>query len=238
MVAHGFHGGLPCQQMGNYASGFRLRYISSLATHPEPRMLKILGKAASINVRKVLWTCEELNLPYEREDWGSGFKATSEPEFLALNPNAMVPVLLDDELVLWESNTICRYLCARERRHDLLPLQPRARAQVEKWMDWQMGELNNSWRYAFMSLVRHSPAHQDAALLAAGIAGWNAMMGVLEQQLQRSGAWVCGERFTLADIVLGLSVKRWLMAPMARPDYPAIAAYHARLAHKTAAFAG
>ena len=59
-------------------------------------MLKILGKAASINVRKVLWTCEELNLPYEREDWGSGFKATSEPEFLALNPNAMVPVLLDE----------------------------------------------------------------------------------------------------------------------------------------------
>ena len=201
-------------------------------------MLKILGKAASINVRKVLWTCEELNLPYEREDWGSGFKATSEPEFLALNPNAMVPVLLDEELVLWESNTICRYLCAREKRDDLLPPDPRARAQVEKWMDWQMGELNNSWRYAFMSLVRQSPAHQDAALLAAGIAGWNAMMGVLEQQLQHSGAHVCGERFTLADIVLGLSVKRWMMAPMARPAYPAIAAYHARLTHKTAAFAG
>ncbi len=201
-------------------------------------MLKILGKAASINVRKVLWTCEELNLPYEREDWGSGFKATSEPEFLALNPNAMVPVLLDEELVLWESNTICRYLCAREKRDDLLPPDPRARAQVEKWMDWQMGELNNSWRYAFMSLVRQSPAHQDAALLATGIAGWNTMMGVLEQQLQHTGAHVCGERFTLADIVLGLSVKRWLMAPMARPAYPAIAAYHARLAHKTAAFAG
>ena len=105
-------------------------------------------------------------------------------------------------------------------------------------MDWQMGDLNNSWRYAFMSLVRQSPAHQDAAQLAAGIAGWNKMMGVLEQQLQRTGAFVCGETFTLADIVLGLSVKRWLMAPMQRPDYPAIAAYHARLADKTAVFAG
>ena len=201
-------------------------------------MLKILGKAASINVRKVLWTCEERNLPYEREDWGSGFKPTSEPAFLALNPNAMVPVLVDDELVLWESNAICRYLCAKESREDLLPAAPRARAEVEKWMDWQMGELNNSWRYAFMSLVRHSPAHQDAAQLAAGIAGWNAMMGILEQQLQRTGAYVCGERFTLADIVLGLSVKRWRMAPLQHPDYPAIAAYHARLTHKTAAFAG
>ena len=201
-------------------------------------MLKILGKAASINVRKVLWTCEELDLPHEREDWGSGFRSTDDPAFLALNPNAMVPVLLDGDLVLWESNTICRYLCAQAGRDDLLPSMPRARAEVEKWMDWQMGDLNNSWRYAFMSLVRQSPAHQDAAQLAAGIAGWNKMMGVLEQQLQRTGAFVCGEQFTLADIVLGLSVKRWLMAPMQRPDYPAIAAYHARLADKTAVFAG
>ncbi|AQR68038.1 glutathione S-transferase [Janthinobacterium sp. LM6] len=201
-------------------------------------MLKILGKAASINVRKVLWTCEELDLPYEREDWGSGFRATDDPAFLALNPNAMVPVLVDGDLVLWESNTICRYLCAQADREDLLPSNPRARAEVEKWMDWQMGDLNNSWRYAFMSLVRHSPAHQDTAQLAAGIAGWNKMMGVLEQQLQRTGAYVCGEQFTLADIVLGLSVKRWLMAPMQRPEYPAIAAYHARLEGKTAVFAG
>lgn len=201
-------------------------------------MLKILGKAASINVRKVLWTCDELDLPYEREDWGSGFRATDDPGFLALNPNAMVPVLVDGDLVLWESNTICRYLCAQACRDDLLPSNPRARAAVEKWMDWQMGDLNNSWRYAFMSLVRHSPAHQDAAQLAAGIAGWNKMMGVLEQQLQRTGAYVCGEQFTLADIVLGLSVKRWLMAPMQRPACPAIAAYHARLADKTAVFAG
>lgn len=201
-------------------------------------MLKILGKAASINVRKVLWTCDELGLAYEREDWGSGFRATDDPAFLQLNPNAMVPVLVDGELVLWESNTICRYLCAQYGQGTLLPAAPRARAEVEKWMDWQLADLNNSWRYAFMSLVRQSPAHQDPAQLAAGIAGWNKMMGVLEQQLQTTGAYVCGEQFTLADIVLALSVKRWLMAPITRPDYPAIAAYHARLTDKTAVFAG
>jgi len=201
-------------------------------------MLKILGKAASINVHKVIWTCDELNLPFEREDWGVGFRATDDPAFMRLNPNAMVPVLIDGDLVLWESNTICRYLCANASRDDLLPSHPRARAEVEKWMDWQMGDLNNSWRYAFMSLVRHSPAHQDPALLAAGIAGWNRMMGILEQQLQKTGDYVSGEHFTLADIVLGLSVKRWLKTPMQRPDYPAIAAYGARLAGETAAFAG
>jgi hypothetical protein len=128
--------------------------------------LRILGKASSINVRKVLWTCHELGLSIEREDWGSGFQPTDTPAFRALNPNAMVPVLVEPseparggeaDFVLWESNTICRYLTAREGRHDLLGPTLHERARVEQWMDWQATELNNSWRYAFMALVRHSP---------------------------------------------------------------------------------
>lgn len=79
-------------------------------------MLKLLGKASSINVRKVLWTCHELEVALQREDWGSGFRSTQEPAFLALNPNGLVPVLIDGERVLWESNTICRYLVGREER--------------------------------------------------------------------------------------------------------------------------
>lgn len=195
--------------------------------------LKVLGKASSINVRKVLWTCAELGLDYEREDWGSGFAATDTPEFMALNPNAMVPVLIDADFVLWESNSICRYLAAREQRFDLLPAQPRERAVVEQWMDWQAGEFNNAWRYAFMSLVRQSPAHQDAKLLAAGMAGWHRHVEILARRLEQTGAYVASAEFSLADVVLGLSAQRWLMAPLdshGRPELPAIAAYCERLA--------
>ncbi|MFY7866594.1 glutathione S-transferase family protein [Roseateles sp.] len=198
-------------------------------------MLKILGKASSINVRKVLWTCTELALEFEREDWGSGFAATDSAEFLALNPNAMVPVLIDGDFVLWESNSICRYLAAREQREDLLPALARERAQVEQWMDWQAGEFNNAWRYAFMGLVRRSPAHQDPALLASGVAGWSRHVEILAQRLACTGAFVCGEQFTLADVVLGLSVQRWLQAPLepyGRPQLPAIEAYCRRLADR------
>ena len=115
-------------------------------------MLKILGKSPSINVRKVLWTCAELGLPYEQEQWGAGFQATDDPAFKALNPNALVPVIVDGEVVLWESNTICRYLARRQGRSDLLPTDAFARAKVEQWMDWQAGELNNAWRVAFMAV--------------------------------------------------------------------------------------
>lgn len=195
-------------------------------------MLNILGKSSSINVRKVLWLCTELDLPFQQEEWGSGSLSVETPEFRALNPNAMVPVIRDGDFVLWESNAICRYLAAKHQRHDLLPLEPALRAIVEQWMDWQATELNNSWRYAFMALVRKSPAHTDPNAIAAGITAWNRHMAILEAQLSRTGAYVTGKTFTLADVVLGLSANRWFMAPIPRPALPAINAYYERLSER------
>lgn len=194
-------------------------------------MLRILGKAASINVRKVLWTCAELGIGFEREDWGSGLRSTAEDSFLALNPNAMVPVIVDDGFVLWESNTICRYLC-NQAQSELLPADARARARVEQWMDWQATELNNAWRYAFMALVRRSPAHADPAQIAAGASNWNRHIGILERHLAANGPYAAGARFTLADVVLGLSVNRWMLTPIERPHMPAVLDYYERLGER------
>ncbi|MCK9684795.1 glutathione S-transferase family protein [Scleromatobacter humisilvae] len=193
-------------------------------------MLRILGKPTSINVRKVLWLCEELALPYAHENWGGDGRSLQEPEFLALNPNAMVPVVVDGDAVLWESNTICRYLAGRHGRDDLLPRDALARARVEQWMDWQGGDMNNAWRHAYMGLVRQSPAHQDAQAIAASIVSWNRHVAILERQLEKSGDFVTGPTFTLADIVLGLSVNRWFMTPIERPALPRVQAYYDRLA--------
>ncbi|MBL8702997.1 MAG: glutathione S-transferase [Alphaproteobacteria bacterium] len=192
-------------------------------------MLRILGKSSSINVRKVLWLCAELDLPYEQEQWGAGFQSTDAAEFRALNPNALVPVIRDGPLVLWESNTICRYLAAKKGRVDLLPAKPAARAVVEQWMDWQATELNNAWRYAFMALVRKSPAHADPVAVATSARSWNAHMRILDDRLARTGAHVAGATFTLADVVLGLSTHRWFMTPLDRPALPAVDAYYERL---------
>ncbi len=195
-------------------------------------MLKILGRASSINVRKVLWTCAEIGLPFEREDWGAGFKSTSDPAFTALNPNALVPVVRDGDFVLWESNTICRWLAAEHGRDDLLPAPPRERALVERWMDWQATELNSAWRYAFYALVRKSPQHQDAAQIEASVRQWNRMMTLLDAQLQSTGAYAAGAQFTLADVVLGVATHRWLSTPIERPALPHLASYHARLSER------
>ena len=196
-------------------------------------MLHVLGRPNSINVRKVLWLCDELTLHYTHEPaWGTPDKPLRTPEFLALNPNALVPVIRDGALVLWESNTVCRYLALREGRTDLLPTGPAARAQVEKWMDWQLGDLNNAWRYAFMALVRKSGDYTDPQAIDASVAGWNRHMTVLDEQLQRTSAYATGATFTLADIVLGLATHRWFSTPMQRPALTAVQAYYARLSER------
>jgi len=197
-------------------------------------MLKILGKSSSINVRKVLWLCAELELSYEHEQWGSGYRSTDTPEFVEMNPNRMVPVVKDGSFVLWESNTICRYLASRNHRSDLLPEDPENRARVEQWMDWQATELNNAWRFAFMALVRKSPSHSDPQALAMSVANWNRHMQLLDAQLAKTGAYAAGQGFTLADVVLGLSTNRWYMTPMERPDLPAVQSWFDRLSQRPA----
>jgi glutathione S-transferase len=107
-------------------------------------MLKVLGRATSGNVQKVLWLLEELPRDYTREDYGRQYNNTTDAAYLALNPNAKVPTLVDGDIVVWESNTILRYVCNRTAC-DLYPEEPAERSHVERWMDWQLSVLNNPY---------------------------------------------------------------------------------------------
>jgi glutathione S-transferase len=188
-------------------------------------MLRILGKASSINVRKVLWTCEEIGIAYTRSDDG--------PE-LEQNPNGLVPVIVDGDFVLWESNSIIRYLANKWAAHALLPTGPQSRAEVDRWIDWQATELNSAWRYAFSAIVRKIPAFDDSRQIEASKTQWTRMVAILDGQLARTGAYVAGAAFTLADIPVGLSVNRWFMTPIERPPFAHVEAYYERLSRRPA----
>jgi glutathione S-transferase len=188
--------------------------------------LRVLGRKTSINVRKVLWTCAELDLHFEH--------AETDQKLLARNPNAKVPVIQDGDFVMWESNAICRYLAGSQPRSTLLPEDPQARARVEQWMDWQTAELNPAWRYAFLGLARKSPDHTDPKAIAASVESWNQHMRILDDHFAQGGQFVTGEFFTLADVVLGLSTQRWLLTPMDRPHLDALHGYYQRLSVRPA----
>jgi glutathione S-transferase len=189
--------------------------------------LKILGRVTSINARKVLWTADELGLKYVREDWGLPIRDPRVESFLVLNPNAQVPVLVDDGFALWESNAMMRYL-GEKHRTELWPSSPKERAIVDQWMSWQATELNPTWTYAVYALLRRNPAFSDAVRIARSIADWTQEMQILEDRLQASGDYVANHKFSLADIVLALSTHRWVMTPFDKPELPAVAAHYAR----------
>jgi glutathione S-transferase len=177
----------------------------------------------------VLWTADELGLSYEREDWGLPLRDPHEPAFLALNPNAQVPVILDDDFALWESNPIIRYLAEQHKEPCLIPTDARARALMEQWLGWQSTELSTVWLYAFLALGRPTPGYDDPGMIAASIGRWTTKMQILEARLSAQGPYLVGEQFTVADIAIGLSIHRWFRTRFEHPDLPAIAKYYALL---------
>jgi glutathione S-transferase len=189
-------------------------------------MVRIIGRDTSINVRKVLWLCEEIDLDHHRVD--------PDASLADLNPNALSPVLLDGELVLWESNTILRYLAEAYDTSSLYPTDVAERAKINQWIDWQATEFNTSWRYAFMALVRQNPAFTDSAEIAASMTAWANHVRILDQQLARTGGHVARKEFTLADIPMGLSVNRWMKTPGEKEPFAHVEAYYHRLSERPA----
>jgi len=194
-------------------------------------MLKVYGRANSINVRKVLWMLEEVGETYAREDWGRGYRSTDDPVFRKINPVGVVPVVDDGAFRLRESNTIVRYLAGKHGRADLYPTELEARATTEAWMDWAATDFAIGMRPVFQGLVVKNPAY--ASMVDGGSKDWTAQMRVLEQHLAAAGPYVMGRHFTIGDIPVGLIVNRWFAINFQKPDFKAVSAYYDRLTERS-----
>ncbi|MCC7427955.1 MAG: glutathione S-transferase [Alphaproteobacteria bacterium] len=192
-------------------------------------MRRIWGRKSSINVMKVLWACEELGLPYERIDVGGAFGGTRTPEYLAMNPNSLIPTLQEDNFTLWESNAIVRYLGhAYGAKGGLWPQDPRARADIDRWMDWQVSTIGESMRICFWTLIRTPPEKRDMAAVAKAREDLLPKWARLDAHMANR-AYIGGPAFTLGDIPLGCYAHRWLSLPLDRPAVPNIEAWYGRL---------
>ncbi|MFN3447743.1 MAG: glutathione S-transferase family protein [Roseococcus sp.] len=196
-------------------------------------MLRIWGRANSSNVMKVLWLCEELGIAFERIDAGGAFGRTKEPAYLAMNPNARVPTIEEpDGFTLWESNTICRYLVAtRAPGHALHPADPRQRARIERWMDWQLGHLNAPMTTLFFTYVRTPEEKRNWPATHAARDEAEALWAMVEGALEGRD-FLGGAAPSLADIALGPYLHRWLNLPILRAPQPRLAAWYGRLCQR------
>lgn len=190
-------------------------------------MLRVWGRANSINVMKVVWLLELLGQPYERIDAGGAFGKTDTAAYRAMNPNGKVPTLeQDDGFTLWESNAILRHLASTLAGGEAFwPTDVRQRANVDRWMDWQQSTLDAPQRTILRGFVRTPPAERNVAANEQAAAELRAGWSLLDDELSRH-AFVAGDRFTLADIALGVYAFRWFAYDIAKPELPALRTWY------------
>jgi glutathione S-transferase len=193
--------------------------------------LKIWGRKNSVNVQKVLWCLSELDLGYERIDAGMAFGRNNEPDYLAMNPNGRVPTLVDGDFVLWESNSVMRYLArAYAPESTLYPKAPKARAGVDRWLDWTLSTLQPVDRPVFWALVRTPPAQRDMVAIQKDADAEAVQWRIVDAQLA-TRRFIEGDDFTIADIALGAYARRWFgVEGISKPTLPHLDRWFAQFA--------
>lgn len=190
--------------------------------------MKIWGRTNSTNVRKVLWAAEELGISYQQIDAGGAFGVVSEPGYLAQNPNGLVPCIDDDGFILWESNSIVRYLINTYGAQPFRITDGRDLALADKWMDWASLSFAAPFRNLFWNLVRQRPELRNEDEIALGKAGCEHLMHIADTALKDS-PFLSGEHLGMGDIPLGCIAYAWFSLPIERPDLPNLSAWYERL---------
>lgn len=191
-------------------------------------MFKIWGRIDSSNVQKVLWCCSEHGLEFERIDLGGKFGGNRDKAYLDINPNGLVPTIKDGDFVLWESNSIMRYIVDKYGHGKLLPATPEGRASANRWMDWQLSVFNPVIAPLFRSLIRTAPEKRDPNAIQAALKKTSDAWRIVDNQLQHS-RYLAGDLFTIGDIPLGVWAYRWFNLPIERPKLTSLDDWYKRL---------
>ena len=192
-------------------------------------MLKVWGRRTSVNVQKVMWAVAELGIAHERIDAGGPFGKTDTPEYGALNPNRLVPVIDDNGFTLWESSAVVRYIANAYGRGTLAPVDTQQFAKADQWMDWMQTTIYpDIIGGVFGSLVRVAAANRDTAAVEAAAKRAGEKLAILDAQLAGK-AFILGDQLSMADIAVGAVLYRYNTMPIARPALPNVEAYYQRL---------
>jgi len=195
-------------------------------------MLKVWGRNTSSNVQKVMWAIGEMELAHERIDIGGPFGKNKEPAYLAMNPNGLVPTLEEDDgFLLWESNSVVRYLAAKHRATVLEPIDLKTRALANQWMDWQLSVLGPAITPVFWGLIRTPPEKRDMAAIEAAKVKTIDAAKMLDARLGKT-PFVAGDAFTYGDIPVGVMIYRYTKLVPERPRLANLERWYAAISDR------
>ncbi len=197
-------------------------------------MLKIWGRQNSCNVQKVMWLVRELDLKFDHIPAGGSFGGLNTPEFLTMNPHGHIPVIQDNNVIVWESHTILRYLAASYGKTSWLPAEPAQRAQIEQWMDWQQTALQPDFiNGVFWNYYRTPESERDWNIIQTKIQCTNNHFLLLNDLFKKT-SFVCDDKITLADIPIGTMLFRYFELDIERPHIPNVERWYKQLQERPA----
>ena len=197
-------------------------------------MLKIWGRNTSSNVQKVIWALAEMKVPFERIDVGGAFGKTKDPFYLAMNPNSLVPVLEEEDgFTMWESNSIVRYLAAKNQSRTLEPADLKVRARAQMWMDWQLSVMTPAITPVFWNLIRTPPDKRDAKAIETGKEKTVTAAKMMDAQLGKT-RFMAGDEFSYGDIPVGIMIYRYMQLIPERPATPNLDRWYTAISGRAA----
>lgn len=196
-------------------------------------MLRIWGRRSAFNVQKALWTIGELGLDHEHVNAGGDAGGLDEPAFRAMNPHGRIPVIEDDGLVVWESNSIIRYLGAKYGQGRLWDPDPATRSLADRWLDWGLATAQRDFLDLFWGYYRTPEPDRDPAFVAERFKRCADNLRLLDTHLASRG-YLAGDDFTMADIPAGTTLYRYFEMDIDRPDVPNVEAWYTRLCQRPA----
>jgi len=198
-------------------------------------MIKIWGRNTSSNVQKAMWAVGELGLEHSRIDVGGAFGKTKEQPYLAMNPNALVPTLEEEDgFTLWESNSIVRYLAGKHDKAGALePKDAKQRAKASQWMDWQLSVLGPAITPVFWGLIRTPPEKRDPKAIEAGKEKSITAAKMMDAQLGKT-KFMAGDEFSYGDIPLGIMMYRYMQLIPERAPTPNLDRWYAAISGRAA----
>jgi len=192
------------------------------------RMITVHGRATSSNVQIVMWAAGELRLPHRRLDVGGSFGGNDTPEYLAMNPNGLVPTIQDGDVTLFESAAILRYLGAKYGNEPFWPKDAGKRARLDQWAEWGRTSLTPPMGQIFGQLVRTRASERNAATVAGLEAQLRRLAGIADKRIGK-GPWLSGADFTFADLPFAHQLYRYFTMSFDRAETPNLVAYYERL---------
>ncbi len=196
-------------------------------------MLTVLGRASSSNVQIVMWAVGELGLAHERRDVGWHYGGNDTAEFRAMNPMGRVPVLIDGDVVMFESAAILRYLAARYGDEAFWPRDPATRGPLDTWAEWAKNSFGQTFYPIFWTLVRTPASKRDNEAVARSAEALKPLALMLDARIG-TGPWLAREGFSFADIAAGHLLNRYFSLDFEKADTPALRRYWERLKERPA----